>query len=70
MSAPATRILPLGTFRVRKATRRGWDHDSFQSAEAEAAKLAAAAPGSVFVIMQDVARVTVRAAAGQKDASA
>ena len=60
MSAPTTRILPLGTFRVRKDTRKGWPHDSFQSAETEAAKLAAAAPGSVFVVMQEVARVTTR----------
>jgi hypothetical protein len=55
-----TRMIPLGTFQVRKDTRKGWPHDDFRSAEAEAAKLAAAAPGSTFIVMQDVARVTIR----------
>lgn len=52
-----TRIIPAGCFRVRKETRKGWPHDSFDSAEKEASKLAAQTPGATFVIMQDVARV-------------
>lgn len=52
-----TRVIPAGCFRVRKETRKGWPHDSFDSAEAEARKLASLTPGATFVIMQDVARV-------------
>jgi hypothetical protein len=53
-----TRIIPHGTFRVRKQTRKGWPHDDFISAQEEAEKLAALTPGSTFIVLQEVARVT------------
>ncbi len=60
-----TRIIPHGTYRIRKETRKGWDHDDFISAQEEAEKLAALTPGATFIVSQDVARIVARPQAVQ-----